>query len=993
MEQSVQAPAFGVLLKRYRRAANFTQELLAERAGYSAIYLSKLERGERQPLAFTVATLADALGLDARERAALEHAVHRVPAAPRERPLARIPAGSGSLMPLVGRTEEQALLARYLEGEEPPLLLMLGEPGIGKTRLLQEAAQQGQRHGWRVLEGRCHRHSGQELYAPLLGALERSLTRLSQAEQREVLQQCEWLLRLLPEWAEEAGLSLPPWEIPPAQERRLLFAAVRRFLDRIAGPSGTLLVLDDLQWVSADTLDVLTSLFRADAQRPLRLIGAYRHTEVPSNDALSLAMADIAREVGAQRLLLGPLPAQEAERLLSLLLEGSTVDPEEKLVEVVLRRAGGVPYFLVSCAQGLHAGTLGGIASETIPWQVAETIRQRIGVLSDAAQYLLGVVAVAGSEARRSLLLTLATQLGWGKRETLMALEQACQARLLVELDEHSYTFAHDLIREALIEDMSAARWAMLHQHIAEILEQGRTQPPVEALAYHYSQAGMYEQAIGYLEQAGDRARAAYAHEQAERYYRAWLDQALRLEHPAEAARARFKLSSVLFVCGQYREALTRLEETLAFYQQTNDLEEQAKVAEKIGQVYAALGAAEQGILFLQHWLASPTLSTLSVYRRGTLYLVLAYLLMNSSRNTEALPVTRQAVELVEQAQDTQLLGTAQRYLGRVLRLLGRLKEAAQTFEAAIPLAEQAGDLRCLCLLLSNLSLIADQRGEFVAGEHYVGRAAQLAEQVGAPILLAHVVAARGMNAFVLGDWQHARQDYEQAVILFRQAGMPWGTAEALLHLGEQLLAQGQEGGSAYLEEAIELAQRSNDLLTLRMAQCVLAEQELFLGAPQQAYTRLKPLLEEDQQDRPGLLFPLPLLAWTQLGLGKEDQAQRLLEQARVEAAGEQFRLVLAEASLVQARLAAHQEQWQAAEKALETALHLCRAMPWPYGEAKTLYVAGLVSCQRGETAQARAHFEAALTILQRLGEKLCARVIQQALDQLPAHDPLAREP
>jgi tetratricopeptide (TPR) repeat protein/transcriptional regulator with XRE-family HTH domain len=990
MEESLQMPAFGVLLKRYRRAANFTQERLAERAGYSAIYLSKLERGERQPLAFTVATLADALGLDAEERVALEHTTQRVPAAPREQPQARISAGCDSLIPLVGRTEEQALLARYLKGEEPPLLLVLGEPGIGKTRFLQEASQQGQRHGWRVLEGRCHRHSSQELYAPLLGALDRSLTRLSQAEQRESLQQCEWLLRLLPEWAEEAGLSLPPWEVSPAQERRLLFAAVRRFLDNIAGPSGTLLVLDDLQWVSADTLDMLTSLFRADARRPLRLIGTYRHTEILSINALSLAMADIARDVGAQRLLLGPLPAQEAERLLSVLLEGSGVDPEEKLVEAVLRRAGGVPYFLVSCAQGLRAGTLGGTTREAIPWQVTETIRQRVGALSEAAQYLLGAVTVAGSEARRSLLLALATQMGWSKRDVLLALEQACQARLLVEQDEHSYTFAHDLIREALIEDMSAARRAMLHQHIAEILEQEAAQQPVEALAYHYSQAGLYEQAMGYLEQAGDRTRTAYAHEQAERYYRAWLDQALRLERPVEAARARFKLSGVLIVCGHFREALTLLEEALAFYQQTHDLEEQAKVAEKIGHVYAALGAAEEGILFLQHWLASPTLPALSVYRRGALYLMLAYLLMNSSRNTEALPVAQQAVELVEQAQDTQLLGTAKRYLGRAFRLLGRLKEAAQEFEAAVPLAEQAGDLRCLCLLLSNLSLIADQRGEFVAGKHYVERAALLAEQYGAPVVLGLVVATRGFNAFVQGDWQHARQDYEQAVTLLRQAGMPWGTSDALLNLGEQLLALGQEAGSVYLEEVIEFAQRSKNLLALRMAQRVLAEQELLLGAPRQAYRRLEPLLEESQQDRLDLLFLLPSLAWAQLELGEEDQAQRLLEQACTGATGEQVRLVLAEASLVQARLAAHQERWQVAEEALETALHLCRAMPWPYGEAKTFYVAGLVSCQRGETAQARAHFAAALTILQHLGERLYAKVIQQALDQLPAQEPQA---
>ena len=146
--------------------------------------------------------------------------------------------------------------------------------------------------------------------------------------------------------------------------------------------------------------------------------------------------------------------------------------PEAELVETVLRRADGVPYFLVSCAQGLRAGTLGGEAREAIPWQVAETIRQRVGALSQEPQYLLGAIAIAGNEARRPLLLALATQLGWGKRDVLLALEQACQVRLLVRTRRRGLRFAHDLIREVIAEDMSAVRRAILHQHIAEILEQ-----------------------------------------------------------------------------------------------------------------------------------------------------------------------------------------------------------------------------------------------------------------------------------------------------------------------------------------------------------------------------------------------------------------------------------------------------------------------------------------------------------------------------------------
>lgn len=992
MGETTEALPFGVLLKRYRRAAHLTQEMLAERAGYSTTYLSKLERGERQPLTFTVALLAEALGLDASQRSALEHAAQKASFPARRGPRAGVPAPNDPLLPLVGRTVEQTLLARYLEGSGPPLLLVLGEPGIGKTRLLQEAVRQGQRYGWCVLEGRCYRGSGQEPYAPLLGALERHLALLSLAEQREALEQCDWLLKLFPELAVAAGFSLPTWDIAPAQERRLLFAAARRFLDNIAGPAGTLLVLDDLQWASSDALDLLGSLLRATARRPLGVICAYRQTDILSTAPLSLLVADLAREIGAQRIELGPLARPEAEKLLSLLLEGSAVDQQTALVETVLRRAGGVPYFLVSCAQGLCTGALGDPAREPIPWQVTETIRQRIGALSEAAQYLLGAVAVAGNDARRPVLLALVTQLGWSKREVFLALEQACQARLLVEHNENAYAFAHDLVREVLVEDMSAVRRAILHQQVAEILEQGVIQPPVEVLAYHYGQAGLPEKAVVYLERAGDRARTAHANEQAERYYREWLEHLDQLNHPGDVARARFKLSGVLFVRGRYLEALPFLEETLAFYQQTNDLEGQAKVSEKIGQVYGALGASEKGIPFLQQWLASPSLETLSPYRRGALYLSLTYLLMNSSRNSEALAAAQQAVAFARQAQNVQLLGAAYWHLGRVLMLLGRLNEAAEMLEAALPLAEQAGDLRCLCYTLLNLSLITDERGDPAAGRGYAYRAVELAEQMGEPVLLAQVLGDRGFKAFVLGDWQAAEQDYRQAIALMRQAGMPWGAAYPLLNLGELLLAQGQEEGRVYLEEAIDLARRSEDLLALCKAQCVLAEKEILLGTPQKAYERLEALLEQAQQEKQSMFSLVPLLAWAWLELGEAEQALRLMEQARAGTTDEPLRGVLVEMLRVQARLAAKHERWQEAEEALSASLRFCREMPWPQAEAKTLYVAGLVAFQRGEITLAGERFRLALGILARLGEQLYSELIQQVLEELLLHRHQARK-
>ncbi len=596
MENPVQTTSFAVVLKRYRRAAGLTQEALAERAGYSLTYLSKLERGARHPLPFTIETLAEALGLAPGERATLARAVQPARASSRRRRLShRALTGTGAVpLPLVGRDNELAFLERHLAGVGPPLLLLLGEPGIGKTRLLQEAASHAHRQGWSVLEGGCHRHSAQNPYSPLLEALEGHLAHLAPTTQREQLWGCDWLIRLLPDLAEGTGLTLPTWSVSPAQERRLLFAATRRFLDQVAGPAGTLLVLDDLHWAGADALDLLASLLRAEGQHPLRLIGSYRSTEVQAADPLSQVVADLGREGRLHRVEVGPLAPSEATALLQLLWHGRQIEGQHPLVETLLQRTGGVPYFLVSCVQGLQSEALDGASSETIPWVVAETIRQRVSALSEAAQYLLGAVAVAGHEACRSLLLGLATQWEWGKRETLTALEQACRARLLVEAEADTYRFAHDLIGESVGADLSAARRALLHQQVAEWLEQRGGELPVEALAHHYLQAGLPEQAIRYQEQAGDRAAAMYAHAEAEHAYRQLGEALHHLGRSAEAARAQEKLAAVLMAQGSNTEALAALTQARSDYQAAQDLEGQARAVAAMGPYLGVWGPSRK---------------------------------------------------------------------------------------------------------------------------------------------------------------------------------------------------------------------------------------------------------------------------------------------------------------------------------------------------------------------------------------------------------------
>jgi transcriptional regulator with XRE-family HTH domain len=164
-----QPVTFGQLLKRYRLAARMSQETLAQRSGLAVRSISDLERDVRRlPHPDTIQRLADALRLSPQDRAALARTTRRggnlsPPFATQEH--------SSALTPFIGRTRTLELLDRYLAGQESPALLFGGEPGIGKTRLLREAAAHAHASGWRVLTGGCTRRSAQASYAPFTGAL------------------------------------------------------------------------------------------------------------------------------------------------------------------------------------------------------------------------------------------------------------------------------------------------------------------------------------------------------------------------------------------------------------------------------------------------------------------------------------------------------------------------------------------------------------------------------------------------------------------------------------------------------------------------------------------------------------------------------------------------------------------------------------------------------------------------------------------------------
>jgi len=974
-------PIFSVLLKRFRRAAGLTQQALAERAGYSAVYVSMLERGQRQPLPATVQLLATALDLSAHDRELLLTAARG-----RDGAADRRTARRDTTQPLIGRARELGAIETQLVGASPPVLALAGEPGIGKTRLLREAVARGAAYGWRVLRAGCQRRGGQEPYAPLLGAIEQYLRDAREREParlRADLAGCAWLARLRPELA-EAGLEpLPAWTVAPEQERRLVAAAVSRFLTNVAGPAGTVLVLDDLQWAGLDALDLLTALVRAAPRAPLRLIVAYRDNEVRPGDPLANTLADLAHAGLVTHLTLAPLAGQDAGRLFDRLV----ADVQPTLRERLLRRAEGLPFFIVSCAQALRSGTMVNDEDQeddAIPWDVAQSVRQRVAALPEAAHELLDLAAVAGRRAPRALLLALS---GRPERETLAALELACRARLLEESAE-AYHFAHDVVREVFEGDMGAGRRAALHRRVAETVEQGwealaMREEPLELLAYHYARGGAEDTAAEYLERAGDRARGQAARTSAEEYYREAVGYLERTERTADVARVREKLGTLLATVARFEEALAALDAAAASYRAQGDLDGWGRTVARIGDALADSGAPEDGIRRLLP-LLEPLERAHARHGLIALYEALASLFFVGGRYDEQLAAAMHATELAVALGDDKLLLQAE--LGRAvaLTMTERNVEALQVFAEAARLAETLGDPDGLSRALGNMAAIYTNAGELDKAASYVARALDAIEQVGDPVRVVRLTCTRGIVAFFAGDWRGARADFEAALTTSRQVGMSSGYAYPLFYLGYLCIGEGAwDEAIRYLDESIGVATEMGDLQVLRWARAGRAWCDIQGGRPAPARDNLTALLDSSGRDGQGISWVLLFLAWAYLDLGDGERAADTATRAVAHARVEHDQLSLVDALWIQAMVATRQARWIDAERFLEEALALARPMPYRYAEGRLLHLSGLLCLDRGEPRPARERLEAALAIFRRLGARQDIERAEQVLDEV----------
>jgi tetratricopeptide (TPR) repeat protein len=492
------------------------------------------------------------------------------------------PAGEARARPLaatafVGREDETARLTAALDaaaGGDGRLVMLSGEPGIGKSRTAAELGAPARARGARVLWGRCHEREGAPPYLPWIQVL-RELVRDSPADEAaadmgtgaaEIASLVPELRGRLPDLGEPAGGG------DPEQARFRLLDAVAGFLVASSARRPLVVVLEDLHAADTGSLALLELVARALGGSRLLVVGTYRDGEVPAGHPLAATLAELSGEGPVERIALRGLAREEVARVIA---SASGTAPGAGLAEAAWSRTEGNPLFLLELVRLLaQEGALDEAAEwpRGLPEGVRAVIARRLARLSDPCNEVLRLAAVSG---RRFGLPALAAVRGeGGEDEVLEALEEALAARVVEEEPgaPGRYLFSHALIRETLLEELSAVRRARLHARMGAALEElhgAAAGAHAAELLHHFAEAAPVlgpEPVVRYGALAGEAALAARAYDEAAARFRQAL--AARGDAPMDetAARLHFGLGRALLATRELPEldeAVTSLQ--LAF--------------------------------------------------------------------------------------------------------------------------------------------------------------------------------------------------------------------------------------------------------------------------------------------------------------------------------------------------------------------------------------------------------------------------------------------
>jgi DNA-binding winged helix-turn-helix (wHTH) protein/tetratricopeptide (TPR) repeat protein len=446
---------------------------------------------------------------------------------------------------LVGRDREMAALRAALDGAVSGggrLVLISGEPGIGKSRLCEELAAVARAKGAALLIGRC---SDDEQAVPFLPFVEMLESVVDSVSGPDILrttfgEQGPELTRLLPRLKTLVPELSPRTDLGPAEARRYLFNCFCDFVARTARERSALMLLDDLHWADDSTLSLLDHLIQRLGDLRMLVVGTYRDSELDAAGGLAKYLEKLLRERMVTQVRLKALPPGDVAGMLHNL---SGQEPPPDVTETILVESKGNPFLIEELFRHLQeedrlydsAGKFRKrleIGETDAPPSVRLVVTRRLERLGDATRKMLGTAAVIG---RLFSFEVLRNSSDADPDAILECVEEAEKCGLISPVEDSPdlrFEFSHELTRQAVIAGTSVARRQSLHLKVAEAIERvynSALEGHLAELAHHYRSGGNRAKSIDFLHRAGEQAVSRAMYTEAESYFAAALDEVVKM--------------------------------------------------------------------------------------------------------------------------------------------------------------------------------------------------------------------------------------------------------------------------------------------------------------------------------------------------------------------------------------------------------------------------------------------------------------------------------
>jgi DNA-binding CsgD family transcriptional regulator len=678
-------------------------------------------------------------------------------------------------------------------------LLLAGEAGIGKSRLIAEIKTGIRRDTALALQGNCFEPDRSLPYGPLIDALRALLAIISPAElMRDAGTYANEYARLLPELA----AYLPPGAVAPVisaeQEKRRLFEALVQLLTRLSARQPLLFVAEDIHWADDTSLEFLAFLARRLTRLPILLLLTYRSDE--QHAQLRHFLAQLDRERLASEIALAPLTPDEVEEMLLVIFELQRPVRHEFL-DAMYNLTEGNPFFIEEVLHALLADDEIYYSGEgwerkplhdlNIPRSVQDAVRRRSERLSATARQTLAFASVIGQRFEFTLLQHLT---GNDEAALLDLLKELIAAQLVVEQSAERFAFRHALTRQAVYSELLERERRTMHRTIAAVVEAlyaDELESRLSELAYHTCQAGEWARSLEYARRAGERALALYAPHAALEQFTQAITAAHHLDVPVAPAIYQAR-ASAYETLGDFEHARSDLEIALTLAHESDDIATEWGALLDLGLLWAGRDYTRTGEYYQRALTLADTLGE-PVKRARTLNR-----LANWHLNTDD-PVMAKTLHA----------------------------EALTIFEAADNARGVAETLDLLCMA----SILSDDLNDAVG---YGQRAIEMLRALddrqplsSSLITLPFVAALRQSQTMTLAPTtlSEATRSAEEGLRIAREMGWRGGEANALWVVGLCLSARGEFGrGMASTTSALAIAKEIEHRQWMAASYCTLGE-------------------------------------------------------------------------------------------------------------------------------------------------------------------------